>query len=427
MIKISSYILTVLLFTVLPFNLTSAEENYFLDAVVFGSKDSSDARVDVYVVIPYQLLTFETVNDKFIANVELNINITDKDNKKVTYKNLQKTIEAANYNSSQGAKAEFVKFFYTFALDNGTYTVVANVKDGFSSNTYERKREVSVIEFGKFSLSLSGIMLLSQIEEVSGKYKITPFLSDNIGVLNNHFFAFFEVYNQNEEKEIKLGYKLLQNENIIKESELVNANIPVGTKQSFLKIDLSDLSLSGEYILQIIAYDGSITAPDKNSILAITQRSIKYDESLNFYVDANIDEAIRMMRYVANENELDGLKSIKNEAEKKEKFYLYWKELDPSPNTAFNEAMSEYYQRIKYANEQFKSYTEGWLTDMGMVYIVMGPPQQAEQQETFGNNIQYRLWRYLNNRTFLFADKNGFGNYRLERPYLFNEKYRYKK
>lgn len=427
MIKISSYILAAIVFLLLPLGLTSAEESYFLDAVVFGSKDSSDARVDVYIVIPYQLLTFETVNDKFVANVELNISILDKDNKKVTYKNLQKTIEAANYNSSQGAKAEFVKFFYQFPLANGTYTIVANVKDGFSSNTFERKREVSVIEFEKFSLSLSGIMLLSQIEEVSGKYKITPFLSDNIGMLNNHFFAFFEVYNKYEEKTIKIGYKLLQNDNTIKESELVQAQIPVGAKQSFLKIDLSDLSLTGEYILQIIAYDESADTPNESKILAITQRSIKYDESLNFYVDANIDEAIKMMRYVANEKDLDNLKAIKNEAEKKEKFYLYWKEFDPTPNTAFNEAMSEYYQRIKYANDQFKSYTEGWLTDMGMVYIVMGPPQQAEQQETFGNNVQYRLWRYLNNRTFLFADKNGFGNYRLERPYLFNEKYRYKK
>ena len=105
---------------------------------------------------------------------------------------------------------------------------------------------------------------------------------------------------------------------------------------------------------------------------------------------------------------------------------MFWKELDPTPNTSFNESMNEYYQRIKYANEQFKSYSDGWLTDMGMVFVVMGPPLSVEKQSSFGNNIQYRVWVYPGNRTFLFADRNGFGNFRLERPYLFNEKYEYR-
>jgi len=124
---------------------------------------------------------------------------------------------------------------------------------------------------------------------------------------------------------------------------------------------------------------------------------------------------------------LDKISKAKTDDLKREKLSLFWKELDPTPNTVYNEAMNEYYQRIKYANEQFKSYTEGWLTDMGMVYVVLGPPIQVEKQSSMGNNVEYRIWQYSGNRTFLFADKNGFGNYRLERPYLFNEKYRYKK
>jgi GWxTD domain-containing protein len=378
-------------------------------------------------MIPYEIITFENIGGKFIAKIDLDIYLTDKDNNRVDNRHLQKTIEAENYNSSQGAKAEFVKYFFQFPLESGSYTVVSKITDSFSSNSYERKREISVIEFNKFSLSLSGILLLSQIEEVNGKYKITPFISDNIGNLDDNFFAFFEVYNQNSPKTINVAYKLLKKDELIKGSELKQIEIPVGKKQSFLQVDISDLSLSGEYMLQIIAYDGNVTSPDSENILAITQRSVKHDESLFYYVDQDVDNAIRMLRYVAKEDEIERIEKTTSEAEKKEKLLEFWKERDPSPNTSFNEAMSEYYQRIKYANEQFKSYTDGWLTDMGMVYIVLGPPMQVEKESTFGNNIQYRLWRYSGNRTFLFADKNGFGNYRLERPYLFNEKYRYKK
>lgn len=404
-----------------------SKEDYFLDAIVFDDNGESDARVDVYVMIPYELLTFENVSEAFVANVDLNLYITDLSNNKIETKHIQRTIEAENYKSAQGATAEFVKFFYQFPLNSGSYTVVCNVTDGFSNNSYERKREISVIEFSKFTLSLSGILLLSQIEEVNGKFKITPYLSDNIGNLEDSFFAFFEAYNKNEQREIKVGYKLIQNNESVKESKLVDLVVPVGSKQSFLKIETSGLSLSGEYILQVIAYDQSATTQDESKVLAITQRSVKHDESLSYYVDEDIDKAIKMLRYVAKDDEIAKMEKAKTEAEKKELFYLFWKDKDPTPNTSFNEAMSEYFQRIKYANEQFKSYTDGWLTDMGMVYIVLGPPVQVENQSTFGNNIQYRLWRYSGNRTFLFADKNGFGNFRLERPYLFNEKYRYRK
>lgn len=404
-----------------------SKEDYFLDAIVFDDNDESDARVDVYVMIPYELLTFENVNETFVANVDLNLYITDKSNNKIETKHIQRTIEAENYKSSQGAKAEFVKYFYQFPLNSGSYTVVCNVTDGFSNNSYERKREISVIEFNKFTLSLSGILLLSQIEEVNGKYKITPYLSDNIGNLEASFFAFYEVYNKNEPKNIKVGYKLTKNNEVIKESDLIELEIPIGNKQNFLKIETADLSLSGEYILQVIAYEPSATNQDESKVLAITQRSVKHDESLSYYVDEDIDKAVKMLRYIAKDDELKKIESAGSVAEKKELFYLFWKDKDPSPNTTFNEAQSEYFQRVKYSNEQFKSYTDGWLTDMGMIYIVLGPPMQVENQSTFGNNIQYRSWRYSGNRTFLFADKNGFGNYRLERPYLFNEKYRYKK
>lgn len=402
-------------------------DNYYLDAIAFDNTDSNDARIDVYIVVPYELLTFENITDKFVANIDLRIQILDKDKKAIGVQKSQKTVTTDTYNSSQGGKAEFAKFYFRFPVNSGTYTVEAELKDKFSSNSFERQREVTVIDFGKYNFSLSGILLLSQIEEIGSRYKITPYVSDDIGLLDNHFFAFFEIYNKNEPKKIKLAYKLLKNGETISTSKLKEVEVPVGTSQNYLYADISNLSLSGEYILQVIAYEGSAEDLDTNKIIAITQRSVKYVDNGNTYIDNDIDKAIKMLRYVANDKVIEDMENSKTEAIKKEKFNLFWKELDPTPNTKINEAKNEYYERIKYANSQFKSYTEGWLSDMGMVFIVMGPPMQVEKQSTFGNNIEYRLWQYPGNKSFLFADKNGFGNFRLERPYLFNEKYKYKK
>lgn len=414
--------------TIVLSNFTSltAKDNYYLDAVVFNSNDSTDGRIDVYIVIPYQLLTFEKLGENFIANIDIDITITDKDKNKVDYKHIKKTIATSDYRQSQGAAGEFYKTFFRFAVDKGTYDVTATVKDEFSNNIYEREREVTVIDFNRFTFSLSGILLLSQIEEIDGKYKITPFISDNIGAINSDFFAFFELYNENAPKTVKIGYRLLKKDEVVLVGELKEVNVKVGNNQNFIRIDASKMSLSGEYIVQIVAYDPSATEHEDKKVLAITQRSIKHHETLISFLEEDINKAVKMLRYVATDSEIEKIEKAKTYDLKREKLALFWKELDPTPNTVFNEAMNEYYQRIKYANEQFKSYTEGWLTDMGMVYVVLGPPIQVEKQSSLGSNAQYRLWQYSGNRTFLFADRNGFGNYRLERPYLFNEKYRYK-
>ena len=399
-----------------------SNENFYLDAVVFNSTDSTEGRIDVYVVVPNETLNFEKLSDNFIANIDLQIELTSNGDR-VDRQRVKKTITSSNYEESQGANGEFNNYFFRFSVNSGSYNVEAKLVDELNGKKFTRNREVTVIDFNQFDFSVSGILLVSQIEELDGKYKITPYISDNIGNLEDNFFAFFEVYNKNEQRDIKLQYKLLKNDEVEAEGDLKQVSIPIGKTQQFLNINLSELNLSGEYTLQVIAYK---EVNGELETIAITQRSIKHEQNLYSFATDDIDKAIKMLRYVANDETIDKLESIKDKGEKEERFRMFWKELDPTPNTSFNEAMNEYYQRIKYANEQFKSYSDGWLTDMGMVFVVMGPPISVEKQSSFGNNIQYRVWVYSGNRTFLFADRNGFGNYRLERPYLFNEKYEYR-
>lgn len=422
MIKKSHLFILTTLIMLMAYYSSLSKENFYLDAVVFNSNDSTEGRIDVYVIVPNETLSFEKLSDNFIANIDLHIELTS-DGDRVDRQRIKKTITSSNYEESQGVNGEFNKYFFRFSVNSGSYNVEAKLVDELNGKKFSRNREVTVIDFNRFDFSVSGILLVSQIEELDGKYKITPYISDNIGNLEDNFFAFFEVYNKNEQRDIKLQYKLLKNGDIEAEGELKEVSIPIGNTQQFLNINLSKLNLSGEYTLQIIAYkevNGDLET------IAITQRSIKHEQNLYSFATDDIDKAIKMLRYVANDETIDKLESIKGKDEKEERFRMFWKDLDPTPNTSFNEAMNEYYQRIKYANEQFKSYSDGWLTDMGMVFVVMGPPMSVEKQSSFGNNIQYRVWVYPGNRTFLFADRNGFGNYRLERPYLFNEKYEYR-
>lgn len=62
--------------------------------------------------------------------------------------------------------------------------------------------------------------------------------------------------------------------------------------------------------------------------------------------------------------------------------------------------MKSYYNQVELANQYFTSYKEGWKTDMGMIFIIFGLPDEVRKT---GQN---EIWYYKNTRTkFVFIKK----------------------
>ena len=153
--------------------------------------------------------------------------------------------------------------------------------------------------------------------------------------------------------------------------------------------------------------------------LQIKQKNIsfsKFKSGVSRYI-SNIDLAIKQMKYILNDDTYD--KSNKKFRKDKETlFYSLWKDMDPTPETDYNELMNEYYKRVSYANENFDGWKDGWETDRGMVYILFGPPDQVERTNpSMANSTLYQIWTYSRiNKQFIFKDQNGFGDFRLDSP-----------
>lgn len=60
----------------------------------------------------------------------------------------------------------------------------------------------------------------------------------------------------------------------------------------------------------------------------------------------------------------------------------YWKERDPTPLTAQNEARDRFYARVRYANDNFgtQGMVKGMLSDRGRTYVRFGEPDEIRQQ-----------------------------------------------
>jgi hypothetical protein len=92
--------------------------------------------------------------------------------------------------------------------------------------------------------------------------------------------------------------------------------------------------------------------------------------------------------------------------------------MDPTPETEINELMEEYYRRVDFANQNYSGFQEGWKSDRGMVYILLGAPSEVERHPFESDSRPYEIWTYESiNRYFVFVDRTGLGDYRLEGPF----------
>ena len=101
------------------------------------------------------------------------------------------------------------------------------------------------------------------------------------------------------------------------------------------------------------------------------------------------------LRMLTSNKEFNDMNLMANKKESVDKFWL-----DAAGNTSrARELIRVFYTRVKLANKYFTSYTEGWKTDRGLIYIVFGLPVTIYKAE----NIE--RWIYgtsQSNKTLVF-------------------------
>jgi len=105
---------------------------------------------------------------------------------------------------------------------------------------------------------------------------------------------------------------------------------------------------------------------DPQSIEGITIYT--YDKT--FPGVSNSDEMINCTRYIMSRTEFE---ECKDAPEKKAAIDKFWLTVGGS-NERARELLKRYYGRVKEANKYFSSYTQGWKSDRGMIFIIYGHP-----------------------------------------------------
>lgn len=128
-------------------------------------------------------------------------------------------------------------------------------------------------------------------------------------------------------------------------------------------------------------------------------------------------DALPPLGYIVNENVLDSIEGG-SRVEQMKKLFAFWKRQDPTPETAYNERMAEFYKRADYAYFNFAKSArlyDGAMTDRGKIYILYGPPTDIQRTFLIGEDAT-ETWLYSNKvkKKFIFTDDTGRGEYKLK-------------
>jgi len=386
---------------------------FYLDAINYKSDVEGKTKLDVYYQIPYSNLQFVKYNDKFRAKYSLTLTIYDEGKENILK---EKTWNGKIFSNSfeEASSDNNFKFgLKSFELTPGKYHLECDLYDKDSKKDFKIESGLTVREF-KNDLSFSDILLVSS--EVDGKLILN--ISNAISSADSSLFFYYEIYS-NKNDSLNIRYTIKTEDNDIVSSVVKKQNIIAGTNQIKMQLDNSQFSL-GKYVLSITALD-----ENNNGISGISKIFVSKIYGFPSSI-TDLDLAAEQMVYITSEDVIDDIVGTKDPDEKLQKFKDFWKKKDPTPQTPHNEVLNEYYRRVAYANKHFKKYYDGWKTDMGMIYIMLGPPQNVDRHPFELDSKPYEVWYYYNiNQAFYFVDETGFGDYRLMNT-NFGDWYRYR-
>jgi len=395
---------------------------FYYDISNFAADSSGLSRMYITMQVSNDVLQFLKIDNGFEAEYEFSVVILDKDGNQVEGKSFRRKAVVQKYeetNSNQIYQYQHLQF----DLNPGKYKVILSLTDMDTKRASQRKEKVELRDFGKKDLAISDVLFVDRKNlGAMSLPDLSPRVKESINDTTKRMFAYFELYSPGTFDAYQVSYSILN----FRKKHLLDKSVLVPKTgwrtRVFLPIDIHDLSMA-RYRLLLEVKGGKKR-----------QKVERIFQVRNFRVPlaiTNLDEAIEQLQYIANKKELDKLRHAPKD-KKQAYFEAFWKAKDPTPGTPTNELMDEYYRRVDFANQHFSGFREGWRTDMGMVYILFGPPNDVERQPFnvvanpyYETEIYaYQIWYYYDiNRRFIFADHHGFGDYRLENPMAIYEPY----
>lgn len=377
--------------------------------------DRENIQVDLQISISYNEIQFLRTAGVYQGEYEVGITFKDKDETKIAGRIVKRILKTDSYDRTRDENGVDV-ITEPFVLPAKDLKVIIRVTDLDTRKTSYQDDSRDYSNYYSKSSVLGDVGIIkteSSTADSTGKHPVFwgSQLPEPLDTLH------FQACLLGEKGPYEVQYRLLKDETpIYYFNTKIESVLPI---DSLLQLDIPTTNMSfGNYALELSVRDGSGATVASRAKFRVHWQGVSGNIQ-------NMTTAIRQLRYIASDKELN--KMLKAKADEQRKMFLeFWRSKDPTPTSTQNELMDEYYRRVRFADEHYSGVREGWQTDMGAIYILFGPPDEIERRPFEIDSKPYEVWYYFDiNQQFVFIDLTGFGEYRLSEPFNFQRNWEY--
>ena len=377
--------------------------------IPFSKATSIDSiEVTAFIEIPFYTLQFIKMSGGFVASYEASIALNHKNGSQVGHKTWVDSIKVSDYESTKSTIRNR-KHYINFSVSKKKYILIGELYDRDTRKKGVLEKKLNYSQYKKLPSLLEPVFALKLEGEWGFESGECPIVGHRIREIDKGVSVYISGFIKEGSYVINMG--LESNIGKINLSPIIS---DVGKNSAFQhKFYIAPEHLQSLKVLIFVELSQNGKVVRKEKALTIYRPGVS-----NFVNDIN--QAIKQMKYILTNQELSEIKG-KNRKEVEKLFFHFWKRRDTTPETEYNELMDEYFGRIAYTNEHFDtSWRPGWETDPGMIYILFGAPDEVQRTNPRGSSSSiYQIWHYYRiNKQFVFKDQNGFGDYRLETPFI---------
>jgi GWxTD domain-containing protein len=403
--------------------------------------------LEVYCSFYQKGLKYEYANGTYEAAGLIDLIITNKSTNEVFYSVLNKV--PTNTNDTSGANLyKRLVVQKNVPIVPGEYKLKATGKDFNDTAIYGTINLEFVIPELNSAPMLSGIEISSHVAKSSDtssyfyKYgiEVVPNPSLMFGMNLNSIYYYYEIYGFNQDI-ISSAFTInttLEND----KREIVRKIEKQPKKFSETMLDFGSFSLdnmpTGAYYMVTNISDTLKSHNLKQEKKFFIYSDKTFTDTTSF-ADASflkseyatmkeeqvLDEYSKSI-YLRKDEETKYFESLKTLDEKRNYLFNFWKKRDNDPNTPLNEFKRDYMIKVSQANLSFKqSFTEGWKTDRGRIYIIYGKPSDIERFPYEAETKSYEIWHFddiQGGAICVFIEKvSGSGTYEIVHSTIRNE------
>jgi len=352
-------------------------DNFFLDILNYKSEKQGQTKIETFIQVPYSTIQFIKTDNSFLGKYSVTLSfLSEQGDKLYSEKIWKEKIVLKDYKITLSKKISNISR-RTFYLQPGMYLIRTSIEDKETKREFVKSIKFKVRNLSE-NFSVSSIMFVENMVNKNENSKIVPNISKNVVKQVDGIPVYYEIYSLKKIDAVS-DYIILDKDEELIYQETVPVKIDSGINNIIYTVKDTTINL-GTYQLKVIVKNKNDELLGKTDKIFFS----KWTGAPSNITD--LETAIEQLEYIATDEQINYIEEAPTKKEKIKRYKEFWKSKDPNPADEENQVFNEYYRRINLANNNFSHYSRpGWKTDRGMVFIILGPP----------NNIDDRPFRQL--------------------------------